>query len=83
MFLRQSLFLQIVKNYNFVTQSQLKEDQEIVKFCRKCISYREKLTGDENEVTKTASIFEQLQHFFLVTMRRINKHTQPSIVQIF
>ena len=45
------IVLQIVKNYNFVTQSQLKEDQEIVKFCRKCISYREKLTGDENEVT--------------------------------
>lgn len=45
------LFLaQIVKNYNFVTQGQLKEDQEIVQFCKKCIGYREKLTGDENEV---------------------------------
>ncbi len=34
-----------------MTQGQLKEDQEIVEFCRKCISYREQLTGDENEVT--------------------------------
>ncbi|CAB3986857.1 Hypothetical predicted protein [Paramuricea clavata] len=40
---------EIVKNYNFVTQSQLKEDREIVEFCHKCISYREKLSGDENE----------------------------------
>ena len=40
----------IVKNYNFVTKSQLQEDREIVECCRKCIGFREKLTGDENEV---------------------------------
>ncbi|XP_028414822.1 telomerase protein component 1-like isoform X3 [Dendronephthya gigantea] len=48
---------EIVKNYNFVTKNQLKEDQEIVRFCEKCISYREKLSGDENEVTVKIECF--------------------------
>ncbi|XP_015749872.1 PREDICTED: uncharacterized protein LOC107329716 [Acropora digitifera] len=41
---------EVVKNYNFVTMDQLEQDQEIVEFCKKSLSYRKQLSGEEHEV---------------------------------
>ena len=41
---------QVVKNYNFVTMDQLEQDREIVEFCKKSLSYRKQLSGEEHEV---------------------------------
>ena len=43
-------YFQVVKNYNFVTMDQLEQDREIVEFCKKSLSYRKQLSGEEHEV---------------------------------
>ena len=45
--------LQVVKNHNFVTMDQMEEDKEIVEFCRKSLTYRKQLEGEEHEVRAT------------------------------
>ena len=46
----QLVSFQVVKNYNFVTMDQLEQDREIVEFCKKSLSYRKQLSGEEHEV---------------------------------
>lgn len=52
---------EVVKNYNFVTMDQLEQDQEIVEFCKKSLSYRKQLSGEEHE-HKTAMIDILIAH---------------------
>ncbi|XP_057298417.1 TPR repeat-containing protein DDB_G0287407-like isoform X1 [Hydractinia symbiolongicarpus] len=40
---------EVVKNYNFVTMSQLEEDEEVVELCRKSHDYRKELQGEDHE----------------------------------
>ncbi|XP_073234620.1 TPR repeat-containing protein DDB_G0287407-like isoform X1 [Porites lutea] len=52
---------EVVKNYNFVTMDQLEQDREIVEFCKKSLSYRKQLSGEEHE-HKTAMIDILIAH---------------------
>lgn len=52
---------EVVKNYNFVTMDQLEQDKEIVEFCKKSLSYRKQLSGEEHE-HKTAMIDILIAH---------------------
>lgn len=52
---------EVVKNFNFVTMDQLEQDKEIVEFCKKSLSYRKQLSGEEHE-HKTAMIDILIAH---------------------
>lgn len=42
---------------------QLEQDKEIVEFCKKSLSYRKKLSGEEHEVCNQTFFFYNLQMF--------------------
>lgn len=42
---------------------QLEQDKEIVEFCKKSLSYRKKLSGEEHEVCNQTFFFSNLQMF--------------------
>lgn len=52
---------EVVKNFNFVTMDQLEQDREIVEFCKKSLSFRKQLSGEEHE-HKTAMIDILIAH---------------------
>ena len=50
-----------MKNYNFVTHDQLEQDKEIVEFCRKSLSYRKQLSGEEEHEVRSIQVISEVR----------------------
>lgn len=74
-------YFQVVKNFNFVTMDQLEQDKEIVEFCKKSLSYRKKLSGEEHEVCNQTFFFYNLQ-MFPISIKNLSFTTNANLVTL-
>lgn len=60
---------------------QLEQDKEIVEFCKKSLSYRKKLSGEEHEVCNQTFLFSNLQ-MFPISVKNISFTTNANLVTL-
>lgn len=60
---------------------QLEQDKEIVEFCKKSLSYRKKLSGEEHEVCNQTFLFSNLQ-MFPISIKNLSFTTNANLVTL-
>ena len=64
-----------------MTMDQLEQDKEIVEFCKKSLSYRKKLSGEEHEVCNQTFFFYNLQ-MFPISIKNLSFTTNANLVTL-